>query len=219
MVLRDLQKTEGKTARGDTCRALSASLLAAHAGDDARVEAELHKAVQACRDSTGLSADLKMTLAKTCFDQKMPEQATDVMVAVLSNSADARSTVRALAVFKAAGRNDLAEQSVVESRRVVSELVSGGADRARQGDLAGAVALMTQAASQFPDNAQVVFNAALACLKLLEKAGWENDLGKQARFYIAAVRRVDPNNAKLAPLCNLYDSLALKYGVRAQLPR
>jgi hypothetical protein len=116
-------------------------------------------------------------------------------------------------VFEQAGRKDLADSVAKESRKQVVGLVSSGADKAKHGDYRGAMELMTEAARKFPDNPQVVFNAALSLLKCIENLGWDNSMGEQARWYINSCRRVDPTNPRLIPLSDLYQSILKKYGV------
>jgi tetratricopeptide (TPR) repeat protein len=220
-VIRDLTKTMGGNGKADTCSALSASMVHAHAGDTVRAAEELAKAVTSCRDSIGLSADVKIALAERCLANEMEAGATEIMLGVMSNATDSRAMDKAMAVFEQAGRRDLADTLVQESRRQVIDLVSSGADRARQGDYKGAVTLMTEAAQKLPDNPQVVFNAAVAVLKCLENLGWDDRLGDQARGYIERARRLDPANPRLTPLAELYQVILRKYGIgqAGALPR
>ncbi len=213
-VIRDLDKTMAGTPKGDTCRALSASMVHAHTGDTARAVEELGKAVEACRGSAGISSDMKMMLAKSCLAHDMEAGATEVMLEVMSNATDNRALSKAMRIFEQAGRQDLADSVSKESRRRVVELVSAGAEKAKLGDYRGAVELMTEAVHKLPDNPQVVFNAAIAVLKCLENMGWEGKLGEQARAYIDSARRLDPTNPRLAPLAELYQVIARKYGIK-----
>ena len=213
-VIRDLDKTMAGTPKGDTCRALSASMVHAHTGDTARAVEELGKAVEACRGSAGISSDMKMMLAKSCLAHDMEAGATEVMLEVMSNATDNRALSKAMRIFEQAGRQDLADSVSKESRRRVVELVSAGAEKAKLGDYRGAVELMTEAVHKLPDNPQVVFNAAIAVLKCLENMGWDGKLGEQARAYIDSARRLDPTNPRLAPLAELYQVIARKYGIK-----
>jgi len=211
-VIRDLAKVMGSSKKGDTCRALSAAIVHAHTGDSARAVTELGNAVDACRGSVGVSAEIKMALAERCLAHDLEAGASEVMLEVMSNAPDACAQAKAMAIFKHAGRNDLADSIVAESRRCVVALVSSGAEKAKQGDFRGAVALMTEAVQKLPDNPQVVFNAAVAALKCLENLGWDLRISEQARSLIANARRLDPGNPRLAPLAELYQVIARKYG-------
>lgn len=212
-VIRDLSRTLGGTKKGDTCRALSASMVHAHTGDNARAAEELGKAVEACRDSLGVSSDIKMVLAESCLANDMESGATEVMLEVMSNAPDSQALSKAMSIFEQAGRRDLADSVSRESRRRVIDLVSAGALKAKEGDFRGAVALMVEAVQKLPDNPQVVFNAAVAVLKCLENLGWDARLGELARGYIESARRLDPSNPRLTPLAELHQVIMRKYGM------
>jgi len=212
-VVRDLEKSFSGVKKSEACRAFSAALIHMQAGDNERAAKELSAAAAACREGAGLSNDMKLDLAKTCLDNQLEQDAAEVMLEAMNNASDSASMVKAMKVFEEAGRKDLAEAVATESRKQVVGLVSDGADKAKQGDYRGAVELMTQAAVKFPDNPQVVFNAALSLLKCLENLGWDNTMGRQARWYIDSCRRVDPTNPRLAPLADLYQSVLKKYGI------
>jgi len=213
-VIRDLEKSLANQSKTPACKALSSALLQDHLGNVEQAAAELSNAVAACRETTGLSNDLKMELARNCLQHDLEDGASEVMRDVMSNAADDAALAKAIAVFEQAGRRELAETVVKQSRRQVVELVSSGADKARQGDYQGAVDLMTAAVHKLPENPQVVFNAAVAVLKYLENLGWETKLGEQARNYIESARRLDPTNPRLVPLSDLYQSILKKYGIR-----
>lgn len=212
-VVRDLEKSLGGAKKGEACRAFSAAMIHEQAGDSERVAAELSAAVAACRDGINLSNNLKLDLAKSCLENNMEDQASGMMLEVMNNAPDNAAMAKAIKVFEKAGRKDLAESVAKESRRQVVNLVSTGAEKAKHGDYRGAVELMTEAARKFPDNPQVVFNAALSLLRCVENLGWDNSMGEQARWYIDSCRRVDPTNPRLIPLSDLYQSVLKKYGV------
>ncbi|GAB3545643.1 response regulator [Noviherbaspirillum agri] len=212
-IIRDLEKSLGQSEKMPACRALASALLHSELGNAEQAANELGAAVAACRDADGISDALKMELAKACLLHRMDDGASEVMRDVMSNAADEEALARAMNVFLQAGRTELAESVVRESRRQVVELVSSGAEKARQGDYKGALDLMTAAARKLPDNPQVAFNAALAALKYLDHLGWESRLGEQARAYIDSARRLDPDNPKLVPLVELHQSLLKRYGI------
>lgn len=214
-VIREMEKSLGGLKKTEACRAFSVAMLHQIGGDAERAADELSAAVAACRDSAGLSNETKMALAKTCLENNLEEGAAEVMLQVMSNSTDNAAIAKAANVFEQAGRKDLAESLAKESRRRVVELVSTGAEKAKNGDYPGAVALMTEAARTLPDNPQVVFNAALALLKCLENMGWDKAMGECARWYIENSRRLDSSNPRLTPLTDLYEAILRKYGVSA----
>ncbi len=212
-VIRDMEKTLGSSPKTAACSAFSSALMHQANGDTELAIQQLNTAVEACRDSAGLSNQLKMMLAKNCLDNELEQGASEVMLDVMNNSAEHAVIGKAMALFEQAGKKELAEAIAKESRRQVVELVASGAEKARQGDFAGAVELMTQAASRMPDNPQVIFNAAVAVLKCLENSGWDSRLGEQGKVYIEHARHLDAANPKLMQLGELYVSILKKYGV------
>ena len=214
-VIRDMEKSHGNLGKIPACRALSSALVQKELGNDDMAAEELAAAVAACREVVGISNDLKMELARNCFEHSLDEGAAEVMRDVMSNAADDAALGKAMSVFEQAGKKELAETVARESRRHVVDLVSSGAEKARQGDYQGAVQLMTAAVRKLPQNPQVVFNAAVAVLKYLENVGWEGKLGEQVKDYIESARRLDPNNPRLVPLAELYQSILKKYGVKS----
>ncbi|WP_151632661.1 response regulator [Noviherbaspirillum aerium] len=214
-VIRDMEKSLSNLDKTPVCKAFSAALVNIELGHAERASEALSAAVLACRNTDGISNDLKMELARNCLERDMDNSASEVMRDVMSNAADEAAFAKAMKVFEQAGKTQLAETVAKESRRQVVELVSSGAEKAKQGDYKGAVELMTAAVRKLPENPQVVFNAAVAVLKYLENLGWDNKLGDQARGYIESARRLDPGNPRLVPLKQLYQSIMKKYGIRS----
>jgi DNA-binding NarL/FixJ family response regulator/Tfp pilus assembly protein PilF len=210
-VIRDMEKSLSHVDKTVACKALSAALVHTETGNADQAIQQLTAAVDACRDVPGISNDMKMELAKTCLHHKLDDGASQVMRDVLSNAADDAAFAKAMEVFERAGRPELAQAVAKESRKHVVELVSSGAEKAKQGDFKGAVELMTAAVHKLPDNPQVVFNAAVAVLKYLENMGWDQRLGDRARSYIESARRLDPSNPRLVPLSDLYVGIMKKY--------
>jgi tetratricopeptide (TPR) repeat protein len=217
-VIRDLDKSMAGQKNTSVCSAISSALVHEYTGNELRLAESLSAALAACRDSQGLSADVKMELARNCLQNNMEEGASEVMRDVMRNAPNNAVMNKAMGVFEKAGRADLAGSIAQESRQAVVELVAAGAAKAKEGDYRGAVALMVEAVNKLPDNPQVVFNAAVAVLKCLENMGWEERLGQYALSLIDTVRRLDPVNPKLPALAGLHQQILKKYdkGTRAK---
>jgi DNA-binding NarL/FixJ family response regulator/Flp pilus assembly protein TadD len=217
-VIRDLDKSMAGQKNTGVCSAISSALVHEYTGNDVRLAESLHAALAACKDSTGLSSEVKMELARNCLQNNMEEGASEVMRDVMRNAPNNAAMVKAMGVFEKAGRADLATTIAQESRQAVVELVAAGASKAKEGDYRGAVALMVEAVNKLPDNPQVVFNAAVAVLKCLENMGWDERLGQYALSLIDTVRRLDPINPKLPALAGLHQQILKKYdkGTRAK---
>ncbi len=206
-VIRDLRKSFDGHPKMPACRALSTALLRESQGDATQAAEELRTAAAACREPVGMSADMKVMLAQTCLLSRLEDEAGAVMLDVMNNAANGADMARAMGAFAQLGRADLAEKTAQESRRQVVALVTGGADKARQGDYKGAVEMMLTAARKLPDNPQVVFNAAVAILKYLDNLGWDGQLGEHCRRLIERARLLEPANQRLAPLAELLQQI------------
>lgn len=211
-VIRDLQKSLNGNDKMPACRALSSALLHESLGDKTRAAEELEAAVAASREPIGMSAEMKMLLAGSCLANNLEQGASEVMLDVMNNAANGAEMAKAMSVFEQHGRADLAEKTSRESRRQVVELVTSGADKARQGDYKGAVELMLAAVQKLPENPQVVFNGAVAILKYLENLGWDKQLSERCRLLIDKVRQLEPTNPRLPPLADLHRQIIRKHG-------
>jgi DNA-binding NarL/FixJ family response regulator len=217
-VIRDLDKSMGGQRNTVACSAIASSMVHEYTGNETRLAESLTAALSACRDTTGLSSDTKMELARNCLQNNMEEGAAEVMCDVMRNAPNGAAMAKAMGLFEKAGRADMAQAVAQQSRQQVVDLVAAGANKAKEGDYKGAVALMVEAVGKLPDNPQVVFNAAVAVLKCLENMGWDERLGQYALTMIDSVRRLDPVNPKLPALAGLHQQILKKYdkGVRAK---
>ena len=210
-VIRDLDRSMGGQRNTAACSAISSAMVHEFTGNETRLSEALDAAIDACRETAGLSAAVKMELARNCLDNKREEGATEVMREVMRNASNNADMTRAIGLFEQAGKRELGLALAQESRQEVVDLVASGAAKAKEGDYRGAVTLMMEAVEKLPDNPQVVFNAALAVLRCLENTGWDARLGQSAVSLIGGVRRLDPVNPKLPALAALHQQILKKY--------
>ncbi|NRR34253.1 response regulator [Oxalobacteraceae bacterium] len=213
-VLRDLEKAGAGQRNGPACGALAAAMLHEYTGNTARLDTALDAALAGCRGGAHLSNELKIELARSCIEHGRGGEGEELLRDALCNAASARAAGRAMAVLEQGGHAALAQRLAQEGRQLVVDMVALGAARAREGDYRAAVDLMLAAETRLPDNAQVVFNAAVAVLKCLEHGGWDEHLGQCGPRLIASVRRLDPVNAQLPALAAMYQQILKKYNVR-----
>lgn len=214
IVIRDLEKSMAGQKNSEACGAIASAMLHEYLGETTDLARALHNALTASRGAE-LSARMKIELARSCLENGEEEGAAEVMRDVMRNAANGAVMARAMAVFERAGRGTQALALAHQSRQEVADMVALGATRAREGDFAGAVALMVDAVTRLPDNPQVLFNAAVAVLKCLEQTGWDERLGQYALDFIGGVRRLDPLNPRLPALAGLHQQILQKYNIRA----
>ena len=210
-VIRDLDKSMGGQKNAGLCSAISSAMVHEYTGNEVRLNEALTAALEACKDALGVSADMKMELARNCLQNNMEEGAAEVMRDVMRNAPNNAAMAKAMSVFEKAGKTDMGLALAQESRQQVVDLVGAGAAKAKDGDFRGAVSLMVEAVNKLPDNPQVVFNAAVAVLKCLENMGWDERLGQYSLSLIDTVRRLDPINPKLPALAGLHQQILKKY--------
>ncbi len=210
-VIRDLDRSMGGRPNTGVCSAIASSLVHEYTGNAERLAESLEAALAGCRESSGLSAGIKLELARACLGNGKEEGAAEVVRDVMRNAPNNAAMARAMAVFEQAGQTEQGLKLAQESRQHVVDLVASGAARARDGDYKGAVGLMLEAVAKLPDNPAVAFNAALAVLRCLENTGWDDKLGQQAVTLIGGVRRLDPANPKLGALAALHQQILKKY--------
>ena len=111
------------------------------------------------------------------------------------------------------GKLDRADQGESLIERCVSNAVSinnEGVTRAKNGDLAGAIELLEEAARAMPDNVQIVMNAAHSLIAHMQMHGLQNDKLRQVKDYLERVAERNPAHPKYLQVFGLYAQLAQK---------
>lgn len=213
--IRDLDRTMAGTRGTATCTALARALLHQGRGERQAAHEALQAAVAASRFEEGLSTTLRCELVRSCLDQQLEAQASEIVVDILRNAADEQTIEMTRAVLRERGREDLSERIEEDLHAEVRQYISAGARKAQAGDFDGAVSAMMSAVRRMPGNPHVLFNAALALLRHIEHNGWNERFANQARSLIQRTRKLDPANPRLVAIGNFLRSLADKYSGRA----
>jgi DNA-binding response OmpR family regulator len=213
----DMERSMGSLHKSAVCSGLSRALYHGHTGDEEKAREALFYALDQQSERVGLSNRLKEELARACFTQRLDDHGSEVVLEVMRNAPDERSLQKAKTLLEEAGLGHKGEEFAERIRLEVNQLVADGAAKARDGDLAGAVALMREAAQRMPNNPQVLLNAALALLKHIEQLGWSDELAGEARQYLEKARKLDPGHKRIPLLSELFRTLLVKYGIRPTL--
>ncbi|SHG77813.1 response regulator [Massilia sp. CF038] len=214
-VIRDMEKSLRGNSNVDVCRSISVAMLHESAGNSAAALTELNSAVGAVRTATGLSANLKIGLAKTCLGNQLDKEASEVMLAVMNDVNSGVSVQEVIQVFSRAGRPDLAEGMSVQLRQQSNELLSVAAEKTNMGDFRGAVQTLTEARHKSPGSLPVMIALAQGILRQLDELGWDHPLAEQCHAQLDAIRKLDPGHPKLEALANEYIAMQRKYGIAA----
>ena len=94
----------------------------------------------------------------------------------------------------------------------IVELNNRGVLAARSGDLETSLQMLIEAAERVP-NLQFLVNAAKAIFTLLERKGWNEEMGQRGVRYLQMAQSKEMRNAKVISARELYQSVARKYGI------
>ncbi|NMF90394.1 response regulator [Aromatoleum petrolei] len=212
--IRDLESSMGGMPATPVCASLSKALYHTSTGAEELAQAALRDALQAGTAVSSLSIDMKQELVKTCLDNHMEAEGSQLVIDILRNAADERTVERTRAILQERGHGDLSDELEERVHVEVRGLIAAGADMVKAGDFDGAVREMMAAVQKMPGNPHVLFNAALALLRHIENRGWSERLASQARGLIARTRRLDPSNPRLDALSGFMQQLVRKYNPR-----
>ena len=212
-VIRDLEKSLRGNPKMEACRLMSVAMLYDATGNSANAVEELNKAVEACRETPGMSSKSLITLAQSCLANKLDDAATSVMLSITSDMNSEVTTSMAMDIFEKANRHDLAVQMGKQLAQQVKDLLRQGAEKAATGDLRGAVSIMQEAVHKAPDNSQVLAACANMMMKQLDQMGWEHGIGEQTRTFLEQIKRRDPTYVQLAEQLKNYQAIQRKYGI------
>lgn len=212
-VIRDMEKNLRGSPNLEVCRALSVALVHESAGNHDAAAGELGAAVGAVRSATGLSSALKIGLAKSCLANKLDNEASEVMLAVMNDVGSGVSLQQAMGVFAKAGRQDLAEGMGAQLKQQSQNLLSVAAEKTNMGDLKGAVQTLLEALHKSPSSLQVMIALANGIVRQLGELGWDHQLAETCHLQIDTIRKLDPAHLALGPLQDSYAAAKRKYGI------
>jgi tetratricopeptide (TPR) repeat protein len=212
-VVRDLERSLRGNPNVDACKAISNALLHESAGNAAAAASELHAAVNAVRASSGLSARLKIGLARSCLANRLDQQASEVMLAVMNDPASGVTPQQAMGVFVNAGRPDLAA-GMGQQLKAQAQILLGVADEKRNmGDVRGAVQTLLEALHLAPGNLQVMIAVVGGILRQINEMGWDHQLAELCAAQLESIRGIDASHPRLVALADEYSAAKRKYGI------
>lgn len=214
-VIRDMDKSMSGLNKTPACRAMASALLHTHNGDTKRAVEELGLAVAASK--VEMSGDLTLDLVRTCLANNLDAQAMAVALEAMGTPQGRTAMTKAMQVFEQAGRGEMAQTLKLAGRKQALAVITDAAAKAKAGDFRAAMTMLTAAARQMPDHPQLLFHAILATLKCLDSLGWDAASHVQAAAFLTRARQLEPENAHLAPLEEMYRAVSLKYQVAAAL--
>jgi tetratricopeptide (TPR) repeat protein len=212
-VVRDLERSMRGSPGTDACKAFSNALLHDASGNKAAAVAELHAAVDAVRAGGSTSARLRMGLAQSCLANQLDQEASEVMLTVMNDTASGVTPQQAMGVFVKAGRPDLAE-GIGQKLKAQAQILLGVADEKRNmGDVRGAVQTLLEALHLAPGNLQVMIAVVGGILRQINEMGWDHPLAQLCETQLENIRAVDPAHPRLTALVDEFNAAKRKYGI------
>jgi len=209
-VLRDLDRSARSGPNTDACRAYSAAMIQGLNGNGAAAAGELAKAAQALAAASGLSRGLKLGLVQTCLENGLDQQAMQLLDTLTEDTASGISHADAHALYRQAGRSDLADNEGDSVERYLDDLLKQAATRSGQGDQRGAVQVLKAAVKRRPENTGLISALASAILRLMADSGWESPLAEQCASLLVRLRKAEPQHPMLSALSSQYLALRPK---------
>jgi len=214
-VMKDARKIFKNSPESLLLGAVMDSLAYQKAGDQEAAKFELRKALSYYDLSDNKLGNASLDIARSCFQLGDEETGKKIIQNFIKNNHDNQNIHRhAEDMFRKIGLHDKGREIIRDSSRVVIALNNQAVRMAQAGDLKGSVDLLMQAVAEYQGNTVIVLNAAHAILAYMQTQGWDEELGKSAKDYLAAVKGLDPDNQKCLMLSELYKELAQRYGIQ-----
>ena len=159
-------------------------------------------------DAVSLAPDIALDLARACYlNRRESEGAALVQRLVSNNHDDAKLLDGVRTMFRELDREEqgehLIERCVEDAVRINNE----GVERAKNGDLDGAIELLEEAARTMPDNAHIVLNAAHALISHMQLHGLQADKRTRVEAYMRRAHDRNSAHPKYEQVAALYRRL------------
>ena len=157
-------------------------------------------------------------LAHACLAAGNEAQAQAILGKVAAENHEDRAMIAHIqGVFTKTGKKDAGQTLLAKVGREIVELNNRGVMAARSGDLEASVRMLIEAAERVP-NLQFLVNASKAIFTLLERKGWDPELGQRGLRYLQLAQGKDPRSPKVLSARELYRQIARKYGIDTPRP-
>lgn len=217
--LDDLERSMARHPKGELCTAIGGALIQTHVHDHTAARQSMLATLRNPARLRELSVGLRQELVKTCYDQQMRDEGTELLADLLRTAGDDRTLESTRAALHSRGLDQISLEVEAKVQAEVKSLVTTGAQKAHAGDFDGAVAEMMNAARKMPGNPHVLFNAALALLRHIENRGWNEAFAAQASGLIERAQRLAPANPRLAAISEFMHELMKRFGIAPGRPQ
>lgn len=213
--LKELRTQFPNNVEAEFSASVMESLRAQRAGDAESAQQAMERALK-LKGEHGLQSSETMTLdlARAALAAGATEEGKRLVAEMVNNDHENKILLgRAQTMFESLGMAAEGEALIQAGVKLAVNLNNEAVMKARQGDLEGAIALLIKAATELPNNVQILLNTAHAILTQIKQTGWDDSRGLLAINYLEQVRRRSPEHPKYVKVNGLYRELAQKFGV------
>ena len=222
-IIQDLRRDWRGAEPAELAALVMDSLCAEKEGERARAAEALEKALvlyQTLQDASGLnnamSCRISIDLANACLAAGNQEMAHEILGKLAAEHHEDRATIARIEdVFAKNGKEDAGQLLLARVGREIVELNNRGVLAARSGNIEASVRMLSDAAERVP-NPQFLVNACKAIFVLLDRKGWDEELGRRGRLYLRMAQARDRHNPKIVLAHELCLQVARKYHVDMQ---
>jgi DNA-binding response OmpR family regulator len=219
MVTQELRRDWRGNKHGELAAMIMDSLCADKEGEPAKARQALQKALamHASLDEDGKQKDfpqkIAVDLAHACLAAGDEATAQQILSQVAAENHEDRNMIAQIqGVFSKTGKEQAGQSLLAKVGKEIVDLNNRGVLAARSGDLVTAVQMLIEAAERVP-NLQFLVNATKAIFTLLDRQGWNEEMGKRGVHYLQLAQAKDMRNAKVISARELYHQVARKYGI------
>ncbi|MBK8893470.1 MAG: response regulator [Propionivibrio sp.] len=217
-VTQDLRRDWRGNKQGELAALIMDSLCCEQEGEPAKAKQALEKALE-LRSSLGdsdnkeFSQKIAVDLAHACLACGDENMAQEILSKVAAENHEDRSMIAQIqGVFSKTGHEEAGETLLAKVGKEIVELNNRGVLAARSGNIEASVQMLIEAVERVP-NLQFLVNATKAIFTMLDRKGWDEEMGQRGIRYLQMAQSKDTRNAKVISARELYHKVARKYGI------
>ena len=219
LVTRELRRDWRGSKQGELAALVMDSLCANEEGEPAKAKQALEKALvlhssmQEEGQPKDFSQKIAIDLAHACLAAGDEAKAQEILSKVAAENHEDRGMIAHIqGVFAKTGNEEAGQSMLAKVGKEIVELNNRGVLAARGGNLDASVQMLIEAAERVP-NLQFLVNASKAIFTLLDRKGWNEEMGKRGVRYLQMAQAKEARNSKVISARELYHQVARKYGI------
>jgi FimV-like protein len=218
-ITQELRRDWRGNKHGELAALIMDSLCAGQEGEPAKARLALEKALGLHRSLQGdaglkeFSQKIAVDLAHACLNSGDQDAAQEILEKVAAENHENRGMIAQIQdVFARTGNQEAGQSLLAKVGKEIIDLNNRGVLAARNGDLAGSVRMLIEAAERVP-NLQFLVNASRAIFTLLDRQGWDEELAERGARYLRLAQGKAMRDAKVIAANELHQQVARKYGI------